>query len=96
MEEVFITTTENKNKAEDLLRKDDLVGRQSITIRLASALGFKEDGHFIIINGSEESIKKSHELLKNIAKKYEKKGDVIKKLEEEEGSAMEGLGNILG
>ncbi len=94
--EVFIVNSENKNKAELLLRGDDLIGRQSITVRLATALGLKEDGYFILINGSDESIKKAEELLKGVAEKYKDGKIVIEKIEKEEDSAIEGFGNIIG
>ena len=96
MQEVFIVKEADKSKAEDLLRKDDLVGRQSITIRLASNMNLEKEGYFIIINGSEESIKEAGDLIKDFAKKYKKKEKVLEKLKEEEDSAAEGLGSILG
>lgn len=94
--EVFIVNNENKSKAETLLRGDDLISRQSITIRLATALGMKEDGYFILIDGSDESIKKAEELLKGTAERYKNKNAVIDKIKEEEDSAIEGFGNIVG
>ena len=96
MQEVFVVKEADKSKAEDLLRKDDIVGRQSITIRLASSMNLEKEGYFIIINGSEESIKRAGELIGSFAKKYEKKEKVLEKIREEEDSAAEGLGAILG
>ncbi len=96
MKEVFIVNSENKNKAETLLRSDDLISRQSITVRLATALGVKEDGYFILIDGNDESVKKAAELLKGIAERYKNKNAVIDKIREEEDSAIEGFGNIVG
>ena len=96
MQEVFVVKEADKSKAEDVLRKDDVVGRQSITIRLASNMGLEKEGYFIIINGSEESIKKAEDLIKEIAKKYKNKEKVLEKIKEEEDSAAEGLGAILG
>lgn len=94
--EVFIVGSENKNKAEMLLRSDDLISRQSITVRLATALGIKEDGYFILIDGSDESVKKAEELLKGVAEKYKNRETVIEKIKEQEDSAIEGFGNVLG
>ena len=96
MKEVFIVSNENKNKAEQLLRSDDLISRQSITVKSAQSLDIKEDGYFIIINGSDDAIKKAEEMLKDIAEKYENKDIVIKKNEEQEDTAISGFGNILG
>lgn len=99
--EVFLVSGENKSKAEDALKKDDVVGRGSIMLRSASALGVKnksvkENDYFLIVDCSEEGIKKAGELLKDLAKKYEKKDQVLKKIEEQEDSAIEGFGAILG
>ena len=96
MQEVFIVKEGEKSKAEDLLRKDDLIGRQSITVRSAVSMNLEKEGYFIIINGSEESIKKAEELIGSFAKKYGKKEKVLEKIREEEDSAAEGLGAILG
>ena len=54
----------------------------------------EEDGYFIVINGSEESIKRAQEIVK--MKHYNHKEKVLKKLKEEDEKAAEGLGNILG
>ncbi|MEM7819440.1 MAG: hypothetical protein QXD48_01270 [Candidatus Aenigmatarchaeota archaeon] len=96
MKEVFLVSNENKNKVEDILKKDDNISRGSIIIRSASALDIKEDGYFILLDAPEDVIKKAEELVKNIANKYNKKEIIIKKIEEQENSAIEGFGNILG
>ena len=96
MKEVFLVSSENKSKAEDAIKKDDTVSRASIVTRSAASLGIEEDGYFIIIDGSEEAVKKAGELLKDLAKKYDKKDEVEAKLSEQEDSAIEGFGNILG
>lgn len=96
LKEVFLVKAENRAKAEDALRADDLISRQSITLKLASSLDMKEDGYFIIINGSELSVARAEELLKGVAEKYKDKEKVIKKAEEQENQAIEGFGNILG
>ena len=96
MKEVFLVPSENKDKAEAALRGDDLVGRQSIIVRSAPYLDIDEEGYFIIIDGSEAAISRAHELLDKLAKKYEHKDKVIKKVQEQEDAAIEGLGNILG
>ena len=71
MKEIFLVSNENKAKAEEAVKKDDLVSRSSIITRSAASLGIEEDGYFIIIDGSEEAIKKAEELLKELAKKYD-------------------------
>ena len=96
MKEVFLVLAENKDKAENALRTDDLVSRQSIVVRSAPHLDINEEGYFIIIDGSEAAIKKAHELLDKLAKRYEQKEKVLAKVEEQENAAIEGFGNILG
>lgn len=96
MREVFLVSSENKSKAEDLLRKDDEIGRGSINLRSPSALDIDEEGYFIIIDTSEERVKKAEHLLHDIAKKYPHAKKVLDKFDEQENAAIEGFGNILG
>ncbi len=96
MKEVFLVSSENKNKAEMELKKDDLVSRGSITIRAASSLGIEEDGYFIVVDASEEALKRAEEIMKELGKKYKGGKKVLEMIDEQEGSAMEGFGNILG
>jgi hypothetical protein len=96
MKEVFLIKSENKIKAEDALKNDDLVSRGSISLKSPDSLGLEEEGYFVIIDTSEEGIKKAEELLKPFGSKYEKKDDVLKKLQDQEDSAIQGFGNILG
>ena len=96
MREVFLVKREDKGKAEDALKKDDLVSRQSIVIRECSALGFEEEGYFIILDSSKEALQKAEELLKGLAEKYKNKEEVLAKFDEQEESAMQGFGMIVG
>ncbi len=96
MREVLAVPSENKSKAEDILKKDDEVSRGSITVKTASSLDMDEDVYFIIIDASEERIKRARGLVKDIAKPYKDAKKVLEKLDEQENSAIEGFGNILG
>ncbi|MBI5061016.1 MAG: hypothetical protein HZB67_01760 [Candidatus Aenigmarchaeota archaeon] len=96
MREVFLVKKENKAKAEETLKKDDIVSRQSFAFRECAALGAKEDGYLIIIDASPEAMKLAEQLLKGIAEKYKHSSEVLKKFDESEESAAEGLGMILG
>ena len=93
---VYIVSNENRGKAEDLLKKDETVNRGSIATRSAASLEIKEDGYFIIYDGSEEAVKIADELLKDLAKRYKKADDVLRIFDAQENSAIEGFGNILG
>jgi hypothetical protein len=96
MKQVFLVASENKSKAEALLKEDEEINRGSISVKMPESLDMKEDGMFIIIDCSEEMVKKAEELLKDVAEVYEKKEEVIKKIKDQENSAVEGFGNILG
>ncbi len=96
MREVFLVNKESKAKAEDALKKDDIVSRQSIAFRECAALGEKEDGYLIIIDASPEAMKLAEQLLKGLAEKYKHSKDALKKFDESEEIAAEGLGMILG
>ena len=96
MKEVFLVSAENKNRAEMELKKDDLVSRGSITIKSAASLGITEDGYFIVVDASHEALKRAEEIMKPLGAKYKHAKEVIEKIEEQENSAIEGFGNILG
>jgi len=83
-------------KAEDALKKDDLTGRQSISIRMCSSLGFKDEGFFIIFDGTDESVKKSKELIKEFAIEYKDRDDVLRKYDDEEEKTSHGFGFVMG
>lgn len=96
MREVFLVSGEKRMKAEDSLKKDDLTGRQSISIRMCSSLGFKDDGFFIIFDGTEDSLKKAKDLLKELTTEYKDKDEVLKKYDDEEEKASHGFGFVMG
>ena len=96
MREVFLVPAEHKSKAEDLLKKDDDISRGSITLKSPGSLDMDEDGYFIVLDASEERIKKAEQLLHGIATKYKHAKKVLEKIDEQENAAIEGFGNILG
>ena len=96
MKEVLHVDSENKSKVEDILKKDDIVSRGSITIKSPSSLDMKEEGYFFILDMPEESIKRTEDLVKGLAKKHPHAKEIIKKVDDQENAAMEGFGNILG
>jgi predicted peroxiredoxin len=95
MREVYVVSLTNTRKAEEALKNDDLVGRQSIFTRGAQSLGMKGE-NFIIIDGSEVALKKAAELLKGLAEKAKNKDEVLKKFDEIENQSASGLGSIFG
>lgn len=65
---IFSVEKSNIGKADEIL-KDDIVSRQSITIRDASALGIDSENRYILIEGNKDAIKKAEELFKGIEEK---------------------------
>ena len=96
MREVFEVTSDKARQAEQMLREDDVMGRQSIAVRNPGILGMDGDEVYIIINGSEEAIEKAKEMLKDIAKVSEKRAKVLDKFDELEDRTADAFGSILG
>lgn len=51
----------------DGLYKDNVAGRQSITVREARTLGLDGEGSLVLVEGSDEGVKRSEALLKDVA-----------------------------
>ena len=96
MKIVFTVKSDQKQKAEDLLKQDDEINRGSIVVRSASSLDINEDCYFILLDANEHIIEKAKHLLKGIAEIYKHAEKVIEKINEQENAAAEGFGNILG
>jgi nitrogen regulatory protein PII len=96
MEIVLKIKKENLQKVKDLLLKDDTVSRASVTFKESKGLGFKGNEYFCYISGLEEACNKAKELTKDSAETVSKKEEIIKKIKEEEESAMSGFGSIFG
>jgi hypothetical protein len=96
MEIVLKIRKENLQKVKDILLTDDTVSRASLIFKETKSLGFKDNEYFCYISGLEEACNKAKELTKKLAEISNKKeeSDVIKKIKEEEESAMSGFGNI--
>ncbi len=80
------------------IKKDDIVGRQSIVTRDAKSLDMDEEIIYLKIEGSEEAIERAKKLLEGKAKVVEAdKAEIInKKIVEDEEAANEGMGFIFG
>ena len=97
MHAIFKVPVENKGKADQIL-KDDLVSRQSITIRDASALEMEGKETYILIEGSEEALEKADELFEEVGEKL-KSGDaegIYKTIKDREAEAEGGMGLLFG
>lgn len=89
-----------KEKEMDALKEDDIVSRQSITIRDAKSLGMEGESIYIKIEGSDEAIERAEEIVKekSLGKKLseDEAKPIDDKIKEEEESASEGMGFIFG
>lgn len=98
MKKVFFIKKDKYMKVKNSLLTDDVVARQSIDFRDNVALGLKEEGYYLIIEGNDAGVKKAVELMGNDA--LELKGKEMQSIEaaitKQEESAMSGFGNIFG
>ena len=93
---IFEVASENTGKITQLT-KDDLVSRQSILTRDASALDIDKEVSYVKIEGSDDGIKRAEELAKELDLKKLPQKDaetVNKKIAEQEDSAASGMGMI--
>lgn len=88
----------DKSVQSDSALKDDLIARQSITVRDATVLGLEENVKIIMIEGTQEAIDKADELLKDLSKKVETEEAkaIQKKIKSADDEAAEGVGMIFG
>jgi hypothetical protein len=78
--------------------KDDLISRQSISIRDASVLNIEKDVRYVLIEGSDDAIKKAEEMFSEVGKKEddEEAKNIYDKIKSEEGDVASGVGMIFG
>jgi len=82
----------------DVVWKDDVVSRQSITAREAKSLGMTGDDRYVLIEGSEPGIARATELLKDIAKALAgaEAESVYRRIRAQDEEAASGMGLIFG
>jgi len=93
---IFEVKSENAGKINQLV-KDDLVSRQSIVTRDASALDIDKEVMYVKIEGSDAGVKQAEKLAKEL--EFTKLGkkeadDVDEKIKSQEDSAASGMGMI--
>ena len=94
---IFSVEKTQVSKVNQILR-DDMVSRQSIVLRDASALNIEKDVRYVLIEGTDEAIKKAEELFADVGKKEgdEEAKNIYNKIKTEESDAAEGVGLIFG
>ncbi|UCE73541.1 MAG: hypothetical protein JSV56_11010 [Methanomassiliicoccales archaeon] len=94
---IFSVDKSQASKINKIL-KDDLISRQSIFIRDAQALSIDKDVRYVLIEGSDEAIKKAEELFKDAGKKEDEAEakSIYNKIKNEESDVAQGVGLIFG
>ena len=94
---IFSVDKSQVSKVNQILR-DDLVSRQSIVLRDASALNIEKDVRYVLIEGTDEAIKKAEVLFVEVGKKEddEEAKNIYNKIKSEESDVAEGVGLIFG
>lgn len=94
---VFLFPSEAAGEARDLV-SDDLVSRQSVTLRDAAALGSDLEGLVVVIEGQKAAAERFAELAGEGAQRLAEKqaAAVYKLLKQEEEDAAEGVGFLFG
>lgn len=92
---IFDVKKDNEPKIKEPL-KDDLVSRQSILIKEAKVLDIKDHEILVLIEGDKKALEKAEELFLDIGKKLDDKArdEVYKKIKDEEGEVLGGVGLI--
>lgn len=96
---VFKVSKENVGSAKRILN-DDLLSRQSMTMRDAGSIGLEGDVVYVMLEGSEEAIKRAGELFgaEKVADLLDAaEGDKIyNTIKEEEDNSVAAMGAIFG
>ncbi|MDP8011947.1 MAG: hypothetical protein ACP5F1_00950 [Thermoplasmata archaeon] len=82
----------------DELYKDDVVSRQSIIKRDGISLELKDDNIYVLVEGSEEAIKKAKQIASQFSKVLEGKEleDIYNRFKAQDEKSLEGMGSIFG
>lgn len=81
----------------NLLMADDIVSRQSVTVRDAKSLGLEGEDRYILVEGSEAALSRASELVKDSAPlKGAEAEDVYRQFRSQDDQAVSGMGLIFG
>jgi len=94
-----IFKVEKKDSAKiDELYTDDIVSRQSIIRRDGISLELKDDSFYVLVEGSEEGIKRAREIASKFSKvlEGEELDAIYRKFKAQDDKSLEGFGSIFG
>ncbi|TLZ76788.1 MAG: hypothetical protein E6K11_10675 [Methanobacteriota archaeon] len=82
----------------DILRKDDLVSRQSVTERDAKSLGLSGDDRYVVVEGTDAALARAIDLLKDVARPMDGADAerVYRRFRAQDEEAASGMGLIFG
>ncbi|MGC8663547.1 MAG: hypothetical protein ACP5SF_03260 [Thermoplasmata archaeon] len=97
MYSIFRVKKSESQKIDELYR-DDLVSRQSIIKRDGISLELKDDDIYVLVEGSEEALKKAKEIASKFSTVLEGKEfeEIYRKFKAQDEKSLEGLGSIFG
>ncbi len=75
---------------------DDVLSRQSLTIRDGRHFGLPGNETILFVEGTEQGVFRADELLASFAKRAEDEPGLLRQLKAEEDDAASGLGSIFG
>jgi len=96
-QQVYLISGEDVEKVRQALMSDEVTSRANIVFKDAKLLTGR-DGYYIRVIGTEEQLKRIKEIIAGSAKEIDAKEieEVLKKLQEEDESALAGFGSIFG
>jgi len=82
----------------DILWKDDVVSRQSVTARDAKSLGMPGDDRYVIVEGTDAALAHAIDLLKDVARPMDgvDAERVYRRFRAQDEEAASGMGLIFG
>ncbi len=97
MYRVFRVPSNQASRA-DILWKDDLVSRQSVTERDAKSLGLPGDDRYVVVEGTDAALVRATELLKDAARPLDgsEAERVYRRFRTQDDEAASGMGLIFG
>ena len=98
MDSIIICIPRDKGALLGKLVNDDLISRQTIAVREASGIGKETDDTYIMIEGSDESLKKAKDIAGEDAALIEgnEKDEIRERIQKAEEQVAEGLGFMFG
>ncbi|MFQ5907333.1 MAG: hypothetical protein ACE5JE_00675 [Thermoplasmata archaeon] len=97
MDAVFLFPKEATGRSREIL-EDDLISRQSVTLRDARSLGLRQDGTLVFLQGAARAVERFETLAGDAAERVaeEEASSLRAILQKEEEDAAEGVGLLFG